>query len=48
MLTVMKKGANIHCKPVTDNFFTVIDLLVVPCIAIKKPKGYIEAYISIR
>ena len=36
-----------RCKEVTDNLFTSVVLLVVPSIDIAKPKGYIEASLSI-
>ena len=47
MSTVTNKGANMYCKSVTDNFSTVEGLFVEPSTAIAKPKGSIEAFISI-
>ena len=41
------KGVVMHCKAVTDNLLTVLCLLVEPSTAITKPKGSIEAYLSI-
>ena len=47
MSTVMDEGVQMCCKSVTSNLFTVVCLLVEPITSIEKPKGYLEAYLSI-
>ena len=47
MSTVMNKGVEMCCKSFTANLFTVVGLLVEPSTYISKPKGSLEAYISI-
>ena len=45
---VMNQGVKIHCKSVTTQVFSVLVLLVELAAAIEKPKGFIEASLSIR
>ena len=45
--TVMNKGVKMCCKSVMANLYTVVSLLAEPITSITKPKGYLEAYISI-
>ena len=47
MSTAINKGIKMRCKSVTANFFTVVGLLVENITAIAKPKGYLEAFLSI-
>ena len=47
MSTSMNEGANIYCKAVTTQAFTVVCLLIELVTEIATPNGYIEAYISI-
>ena len=48
MSRVMNEGVVICCKEITDNFLTVVDLLVRPIKTIVKPKGSLETYFFIR
>ena len=48
MSTVMNEEVKICCKAVTEKMFTVVGLLVELSTYIEKPKGYIEASLSIR
>ena len=48
MSGVKNKGVVMCYKAVTDKFLTILGLLVEPIASIEKPKGYTEAYISIR
>ena len=47
MSIVMNGEVIMHCKSVTANLLKVVGILVEPSIDIVKPKGHIEAYLSI-
>ena len=44
---VTNKGIIMCCKSSTFNLLTVVGLLVEPITSVAKPKGYLEAYLSI-
>ena len=48
MSRVTNKGVMMRCKAVTANLLTVVGLPVEPSTAIAKPKGYLDASLSIR
>ena len=48
MSIVMNEGVKMSCKSVTNNFFTLLGLLVESSTATAKPKGSIESYPYIR
>ena len=47
MSRVVNKGVVMHFKASTANLLTVVGLLVEPITSVAKPKGYLEAYLSI-
>ena len=47
MSRVMNKGVIMHCKEFKMNLLTVVGLIFEPSTDIVKPKGSIEAYLSI-
>ena len=48
MSRVTNEGVVMCCKAITVNLLKVVGLIVEPSTDIAKPKGYLEAYISIR
>ena len=44
----VNEGVMMRFKTITENFSTIVHLLVEPIISLAKPKAYVEASISIR